>query len=151
MRLSLSLLLALSPTRAVLQQAATAAGARVAAAAGVHAQSVQLQRCSHVIVVPLTTMFGLALLLPLRLRVQLPLTLACLVPVLAGMGTDGMFPVGGAGMQASSVECLRSTALILLGSVVAPALCQFTSERASRRAFAKIYSGCQNGSKWQIP
>ena len=145
-RLSLSLLLALSPTRAVLQRAATAAGARIAVAAGAYTPTVQLQRCSHVIVVPMTTMFALALLLPLRLKVQLPLSLACLAPVLAGMAADGMFPAKGAASMASSQtsdsgECLRSTVLILLGSVVAPALCQFASERASRRAFAKVYSG----------
>ena len=140
MRLSLSLLLALSPTRSVLQRAATAEGARIAAAISAFAPSVQLQRCNHVLVVPLVTMFGLALLLPLRLRVQLPLSLACLAPVLAGMGADGMYATEGAMVQASCRECLRSTVLILLGSVVAPALCQFASERASRRAFAKIYS-----------
>ena len=111
-------------------------------------QPVQLQRCSQVIVVPLTAMFALAVLLPLRLRVQVPLSLVCLAPVLVGMAADGMCTSASADcVPLRTAECLRPMVLVLLGSVVAPALCQFASERASRQAFARVYAACWSGSK----
>ena len=141
-------MVALSPIRAALQRAATAAGERFIAATRVSLQPVQLQRCSQVIVVPLTAMFALAVLLPLRLRVQIPLALVCLAPVLVGMVSDGMCATASADcVPLETTECIRPMALVLLGSVVAPALCQFASERASRQAFAKVYAACRSGSK----
>jgi len=90
----------------------------------------------------LSALFLIAVALPLRFRVQLPLNFMCAAMVLTALLVDGMSTnssTAAAGMRPRLAAWLRPALLMMLGGFVAPSVCQFAIEQTSRRSFVKAF------------
>lgn len=89
----------------------------------------------------LSFQFVLSITLPVRIWLQLPLSIASAAVLKAVLLADGSCTscqglLAAAPYSERSAACLRSLIITVLGIVVAPAICQFTIERKSRQDFA---------------
>ena len=137
-----SLLLALPAVRSQLSGLAAETAAQMAAVFPNSADQLAFGS-SQMLMLLLSLLFLLAIALPLQMRAQLPLCLASAAVLTAALLADGSCASSGgsaaAAVSGGAVHCLRSVVLTVMGTVVAPAVCQYTIERTSKQAFANVF------------